>query len=472
MPRKSPQGPSRDFAITSVDVPDRLDVREALDRSRHEEESRGSLSWRTLSMWAWRGFLFLGALVLLFLLATGVRAWRQDFSAAGVAGQLARGLGEPVQVADSSVRLIGSPQWHLRGLRVGGRAPIDDIAVHVGWLDLARLVAGDGGGWAEVELGSARWTLAQAREWMGLVPRLRRALPFGVRTLRMSELRITDVPWLAGPCELMIRLDQAGASPSLTLSRREGDGQWSLRLAPEDAVALIPAQFEARNWALPFVPEVRWSEVLASGTLGAERLDLAEVTLGAPFGVVHAAVRARREGSWKVDGEIHATGIDLQTLLARPVPSGAGGSRPGDRVGPAVLQGTLALEALASGRGADLADAASHLVLEGLASIRWGELNGINLGYAATRPGGQDGTQGGSTRFTDLRLHVHAAEGRISLGEIHGKAGAMRVWGEVDIDPQGRARGNLHVDLGATRVQAPLRLQVHGPALQPVFGRP
>jgi hypothetical protein len=99
-------------------------------------------------------------------------------------------------------------------------------------------------------------------------------------------------------------------------------------------------------------------------------------------------------------------------------------------------------------------------------------LNGINLGLAATQGGAAGaGSGGGLTRFTDLEASVVADRAGVQVRDIRGRAGAMSTRGDISVTPALALSGALRVDLGATRVQAPITVRVRGSALAPQFGR-
>ncbi len=102
--------------------------------------------------------------------------------------------------------------------------------------------------------------------------------------------------------------------------------------------------------------------------------------------------------------------------------------------------------------------------------MRWGTLNGINLGFAATQGGASTGFGGGVTRFTDLSAQVDAGTKGIRLRDISGKSGAMMTRGEIAVGDDLALSGALRVELGATQIRTPLTILVKGTALAPRFG--
>jgi hypothetical protein len=135
------------------------------------------------------------------------------------------------------------------------------------------------------------------------------------------------------------------------------------------------------------------------------------------------------------------------------------------------MQGNAAFSGKFEGKGGTLVEAASSAVFAAPVQVRWPVLNGINLGYAATRPGASAGTGGGSTRFSALSAVVVASGGNVSFRDLRGHAGALAVSGDVNMAADHSLNGVLHVELGATRVLAPIRVAVRGTVSKPVFGR-
>ena len=123
------------------------------------------------------------------------------------------------------------------------------------------------------------------------------------------------------------------------------------------------------------------------------------------------------------------------------------------------------------GKGRTPEEAVSTSVLSGHVAVRSPTLNGINLGYAATHPGAVSGTSGGSTRFSSLEAMVVASATTTQFRDIRAHAGALAAFGEVNMAPSHGLTGHLHVDLGATRVLAPIRVAVRGTVVRPEFGR-
>jgi hypothetical protein len=103
--------------------------------------------------------------------------------------------------------------------------------------------------------------------------------------------------------------------------------------------------------------------------------------------------------------------------------------------------------------------------------VRSATLNGINLGYAASRPSSGTANSSASTRFTKFDAAFAAGSSGVLFRNIHGVAGALSTQGELTVTPELALDGLVHVNLGGTRIQAPLRIHVRGTVAHPQFGR-
>ena len=300
------------------------------------------------------------------------------------------------------------------------------------------------------------------------MPKFGDALPQTLSSIRFDRLQVSDHPWLKGRFRANVARDADGNFTTVSAVQTESTGTLRLTLTPVPQSGLVRFQCDAQNWALPFGPKVSWSEIFALGTVSPSRVEVPQFSLGGSFGVIQGHVAASSEGSWILSGTAQTLGLDLESMMLQLVPQAEKDAAP---AGTMPVQGTAAFNAVLSGRGASLVEAVSNASLEAPVRVRWATLNGVNLGYAATRPGAGGGTSGGLTRFTDLDIAVAASSKGIQLRNIRGHAGAMATRGDVTVNPDLGLSGTLHVDLGATRVQAPIRVQVHGTALHPKFGR-
>ncbi|HYA65482.1 MAG TPA: hypothetical protein VEE84_02255, partial [Burkholderiaceae bacterium] len=288
--------------------------------------------------------------------------------------------------------------------------------------------------------------------------------------LRFDGLEIAQQPWLKGQWHLDVVREAAGGFVKVSAETRDATGLLRFVLTPVAKTQTLDFQMEGRNWTLPFGASFPMEEAIAEGQISPGQLDVKDFSLGGAFGAVRGAVTATFDGVWAIDGTVGSEGLDLAALirLLAPAPSSSDESGPD---ADTIVSGNASFFGKFEGKGASLTEAATGAVFAAPVQIRWPVLNGINLGYAATRPGSAAGSGKGSTRFSALSAVVVAGGNTISFRDIRGHAGALTASGQVEMTADHALSGLLHVELGATRVLAPIRVAVHGTLIHPQFGR-
>lgn len=241
-------------------------------------------------------------------------------------------------------------------------------------------------------------------------------------------------------------------------------------LTPSTEDQSVHFQMDGQNWHMPFGASFPMEEAIASGDISPTSIEVHDFSLGGSFGAVKGSLTAKYEGLWSLSGLLEGDGLDLSSLvrLLSPAPSG---SQEANAETESVIQGNASFSGKFEGKGSTMVEAASGAVFAAPVQVRWPVLNGINLGYAATRPGSTAGTGGGSTRFSALSAVVVAGGGNVSFRDLRGHAGALAASGDVTMAADHSLNGLLHVELGATRVLAPIRVAVRGTVAKPQFGR-
>jgi hypothetical protein len=209
---------------------------------------------------------------------------------------------------------------------------------------------------------------------------------------------------------------------------------------------------------------------MAQGQMDAASLDISEYSLAGPFGLVKGMLAARQaaHGDWLVEGTGNSDSFDIESLIRQvaPVPED-----DKDAKVPTLIQGTATFSGRLEGKGATLEEAVGKSAFSAPVAVRWSILNGVDLGYIATHPGSVGGTGGGNTRFTSMDAMVRVADGSVRVENIHARAGALAASGTLVVSPALGLDGTVHVDLGLLRVQAPMRVEIHGTIQRPVYGR-
>lgn len=455
---------STDFVITTVNVPDRLDIQEVRAREDEDDDRSGRsfLDWYAIRTWFVR-LALLGLIAAACFFAWEASApFREEMSSARIAERLAQATGQPVKVGSTGFRFAPTPRFVVSDIEVGSVWKSSGASIHFNWEDAWRALRGGGWIWGELSVAPTRLELGQAEFFVRTLPRLTSALPPSISTLRFESIQLSNVRRFPGTYEAVARRNADGKFGAVTLKSFDGGTTMSAALAPEgDAIRL---QFDTTNWAGSVGPAVTWNEVHATLRVRDGLVEVPEFLLAGFAGSVKGSAYAAGDAEWVVTGTASAANVDIELLLTHL--AGEAGATPARTGVP--LAGTASMELLLAGRGPTLDAAIDATVASGPVKVRWAALQGINLGYVATRPGTQGG---GVTRFTDLSAWVSGGPAGVAFQDITGRAGALAAYGEVAIASDRRISGSLKVDLGGTRLQAPLNVQIRGTLLKPDFGR-
>ena len=467
----STEVPATAFAITTVNVPDRLDLRDMDDRKQLEDDYRQRrFDLTAFRIWAPR-LLFIAIFAGLAFVALEVfDTWRTSLSAQQLSQRLSSALGLPVQIESSQFAIRPAPRLVLTHVSIDHKVVLNEVSVNVGTRHIAQVLQGRGWNWGEAVVGPMALTLEQCRSLLDLLPKLDAALPKSLATLRFDRLQIAEQPWLAGPWQVDVAREGKSGFLKATAESRAGSSLLRFVLTPDVAAHSVNFQMEAENWTMPFGAPFPMEDALATGQVSENRIDIPEYSMGGSFGAVRGMAAADlKDGVWSVNGTVTAEGLDLAALLRLLAPTPAA-SESAAADSDTALQGNASFSGKFEGKGATLTEATAGAVFAAPVQVRWPVLNGINLGYAATHPGGTNAGGGGTTRFSTLSAVVVAGGDVISMRDIRAHAGALAVSGQVEMNAAHALSGVLHVDLGASRILAPIRVAVHGTVAKPQFG--
>jgi len=460
--------PATDFAITTINVPDRLDLQEV--RAREEEgeyqrRSRLSLDRYSVMLWTKR-LVTLGVIGGLGWLGfSAATPFFDEFRRESIAARLSASVGVPVTLADRDFSVWPNPRLILRGVDLAGKLRADEVSLQLSWEELVRAAKLGRFAVGEAVVGPMKLNAAQAQDLVTLAPKLANAAGFSVSTLRFTSVEFPDFSLLPHQYQITVKRATGALPSSIDVAQISGDGKMTLRVAPTPDNA-VSFELEAEGWRAPIGPGVRWSQVSATGRASPGVLLVDSYTATSAFGVFQGAMVAASDVAWSAAGTARSVSVDLETLMRA-----MSGARADDAAAPkSPLIGMATVTLMGGGHGPSLADALFGARLEGPVSVRFATLNGINLGLAATK-GGASETGGGVTRFTELSAVVDAGDNGVVIRDILGRAGAMATRGQVAVTPDRKLSGAVRVDLGAERVQAPASLRISGTATAPRFGR-
>lgn len=466
-----------DFAITTVNVPDRLDMREVRDQAEEEYKRPGLFSFDRylLGLWTRRIVVVSVLAALVFWGFETLRPIQQDLSASSIAERLSRSAGFPVRVADTAFRVTPSPRFVMSGVGIGD-VTFDEVAIRINWQDAWGAVRGGSWSWGEAVVAPVKLTASQAWALIDRGDGLARALPTSLSVVRLPSVTIADASVPVPAVEVVLRRAAGGAfGPVAVGPAAESTSSFRLSLTPgtsADGRKRVAFQFDANDWTPPTGSGMRWGEVVANGFVSPSLLEVESYSLAGSYGVMQGAYFLATDQYWVSTGFARGTGIDVEAVVSALARGGAAAPRvAGEEAVRAPFSGTATLTLALGGQGESAGDAVKGMVLAGPVQVRWAAINGINLGYAATHGGSGRGLGGGFTRFSELDATLLSAPDGITLRDIEARAGAMLTRGQVRIDADRTLSGAIRVDLGATRVQAPINLRVRGTLATPQFAR-
>jgi hypothetical protein len=449
------------FAITTVNVPDRLDLQEERDRAEGEEiaDEQRRQAVRT---WMKRLVVVAAIAVVGAALFSTVEPLKREVSAPKVAERLSEVFRQPVVVADTEFRFTPSPRMVVRGIRAG-EVGIEEASLLINWKDLWSALRGGQWVWGEATIAPLSFTIEQARTIASALAAGANALSPKISTIRFESVRISGTELLPDRYEALIRRGDDGRFGPLLVRQLDTDGAMKLALRPArttDGRSVIDFRLDAERWTLPFGPKVKWSEVRANGRVDGKLIEISSYSLAGFYGVMTGMMYAASDVEWVITGRTAGTNVDIETVVShlRSAPAGQDAA-----VAP--FQGTANLDLTVVGHGGTLDEAVRQAVLAGPFQVRWATLNGINLGLAAT----QGATAAGVTRFTEFDGTLGASSAGVRFEDTGGRAGALGARGDFTVDPEMKVAGTVRVELIGQRIQA-MTLRVRGNALEPRFG--
>lgn len=462
--------PATDFAITTVNVPDRLDLRDMDDRKQLEDDTlRRRFDASALRPWLPRITIAGIFAIIVFLLWQVADSWKSSLAPAPLSNRLSAAFGVPVQIESTQFALTPSPRMILSKLKINNDLVLNQVTIKVTTRHIAQAFQGSGFSWAELNVGPSSFNLNQGHDLLQLLPRLDGAMAHGIGVVRFDDVQFPDQAWLKGSWNLELERG-TGAPFSKVIARQTlSKGFVEFQLTPQTP-EVVGFHVKAGNWVLPFGLKTPIESVVADGTASFAQVEVTQYSMSGPFGEIHGSVNCINESGWKVSGAALTDGVDIDALLRQIAPP-AKLAADGDADVGTLGQGMASFTGHIDGSGPTLEDATEASLLVAPLHVRSAVLNGINLGFIAMNPSSNPDASGGSTRFASLDATLVAGSKQTAIRDLHARAGALLALGEVTISPTHELNGLLHVDLGTTRVLAPIRVHVRGTLAQPKYGR-
>lgn len=456
-----------DFAITTVNVPDRLDAQEVRARAYADSGSPSVRRFHRIDITRAAGWLF--ALVVLAAAAWGtarlVGPLREAISPRGVEAQISQALGMPVSVRATELRFLPSPRLVLIDMIGPGGLRLPEIAVNFNWRDAVHGLQTSSWVFGEARIAPVELTGDQALKLLQSV-RGANQLSAAVSTVRFESVAFSDLVLLPGRYEAVVRRGAGQRSfDAVGIKRLDGAGQSELEIKPAE-VAGGDAKFKlfASQWMAGFGPAIAWSEATAQGEFRAGQLRIDSFSVGARFGNLNgSALLAQDAGGWRLTGNVRSSDVSVEELIRFLT------AAPGADSAPATtpFRGTAKVDLALAGTGATVADVLRRATATGPVSISGATVSGMNLGLAATQ-GGPRGA-GGVTRLTDLGFDALGSGDGLAIRSLAGRAGGLRVQGGLVVDRTLQLRGSIRAEVASPRGVAGADIRLGGSVAAPTY---
>ena len=369
-------------------------------------------------------------LVVLILAAVAV-VHVMPISTAEYEKAAAQAIGQPVKIGSARLSLVTGVELKLERVSVGEAARIGLVRAHPGIGSLF----GTQKSFGRVDLENA--VIGQEVLGEALLGALKGEDP-KITAITAKQLK------LEGPIALpALDLDVPIAGDGTPVVRVTGPEKLQAQLNPKGGEIAFEAS--AGTFALPFIAAFSLSEFAMKGSATRQGMTISEFDGRLYEGVVSGTARIRWGGTWTVDGEVRARGLNVGVFAPALVSEGRVEGR-----------GNYTMSGPEPGKLGERAH------IEGTLKIEKGVLGSFDLGRAIQ--GG--GPVAGRTPFSELTAQGLYDKGAIQLRNVSINAGALNAGASVDIAADGALGGRVVADLKTLRATLVLGGKIQDPVLR------
>ena len=371
----------------------------------------------------------IGLVVLLVAAAAAVHL--MPISTAEYEKAAAQAIGQPVKIGSARFSLVTGFELKLERVTVGEAARIGLVRAHPGIGSLF----GTQKSFGRVDLENA----VIGQEVVG------QAL---LGALKGEDLKITAITAkqlkLEGPIALpALDIDVTIAGDGTPAVKVTGPERLQAQLNPKGGEIAFEAG--AGVFALPFIPAFSLSEFSMKGIATRQGMTISEFDGHLYEGVVSGNARIRWGGTWTVDGEVRARGLNVGVFAPALVSEGKVEGR-----------GNYTMS------GPEPGKLGQNARIEGTIKIEKGVLGSFDLGRAIQ--GG--GPAAGRTPFNELTAQGLYDKGAVQLRNVSINAGALNAGASLDIAADGALAGRIVADLKTLRATLALGGKLQEPVLR------
>jgi hypothetical protein len=455
-----------DFAITSINVPDRLDMQSlrGLQDDGYRRPRWFSVSRSAATIWLRRalGLGLLAALAGLVWLA--FEAVRAETGKEALSARISAATGLPVAMAERELTWLPAPGIMIRDLRIGPNFRADRVQIQYSWDGLTQAISRRGL-LPEATISPMVLSAEQAIELASLARALHTRSELGVGAVRFESVSLRGMPLLPGQYEILMQRQPDGGVAPTEMSQLGGPGEMQLRVWLVDP-GTLRFELSAQRWTAPVGPAIAWDSLVAQGRAWARGVVIENFTAKAGSAQVDGAWAAASDVQWSVAATVQSNNADLDAGIDALVGLGDAGAPRSP------LRGRASFSALGSGHGPSLTAAVARSVFAGQAQARALTLTGINLGVLAAKESPVQAA-GGTTRLSEVTAALQWSADGVSIRDIRSQSGGMLMRGQIAVSPALQVSGALTVDLAAVLPESRLTVvKVGGTLSNPSFSRP
>jgi membrane protein involved in colicin uptake len=365
------------------------------------------------------------ALVVLALIAVVVLPYvypLQEYIAP-LEQRLANQLKQPVKIGGMSAGSL-PPRLRLQSVAVGAEQEMKAGEIVLN-LDLIPLFTGK----LAVSEAEVNGLDVKGSQMERLAPSLRRLtddkeVPIQHVTLRNVKIATDElaVPALSG----VVERDAQGALTHLAL--HTGDDKYSMDLTSDQGRWKF--SLGLRETALPWMPDIVFSDLEASGVWGDGEINFNEINAHIYKGILlgNAKLNWRNKG-WQLQGRLEAKTFELDKMLSK---YGVEGEMNGE--------GSFTMSA------AKLSMLGETPKLEGAFSVKNGNLIGVDMPETA-RLVSREHLVGGRTRFDDMIGTVLVDNHATKLRQLKIMSNQLTATGSCEVNAAGQISGNFNAEI-------------------------
>lgn len=379
--------------------------------------------------------------LLLALVAALPYVWPMQGYIAPLEKKLSAKLQQPVHIAYMKAALLPLPRLELQDVSIGSAQELKAANVTLNFDATALFAETRTIQNMEVsDLALSTGSFGQALSWLqsaGSDPH------YPVARMTLKHAHVSGEGLVLPPLNGNADWDGQGRFSKALL--RSDDGKLEVEVQPQQTRWQV--FLHIKESALPWLPDVVFSDLDVKGEVGENSADLGEIDGHVYGGKLSGNARLRWQNGWQMQGRLSIREMELQQALPQ-----------------ADIEGTMDGDGSFLLSGATLAQLAGTRNIDGNFVVSKGVIGKMDMVETAAN---QQSMTGGRTHFDEMNGTLQVENDNTHLRQIRISSGAMSTSGSVDVGSGGQLSGRLSVNLKMRPGSAPLTLS--GTLAEPVL---